>query len=154
MEKGKPDPGTPASREYDERIVAARRHVEARQLLEQRALDALRLALSEHEAAWRKMVDDRLSRARLEWLKKVDALTPAREELGVALGLGAFLAGDGRQFRAERGTGKVPLRRSGDHHVSVDALLNALRSLGQEPAETEQTEQTERALRVIETTAA
>ena len=73
----------------------------------------------------------------------------------MALGLSAYLASGGRQFNRERGTGKVPLRRSGDHSASVDALLDALRSLGQDPSEEKPGDAPEPAsgLRVVETAA-
>jgi hypothetical protein len=131
LERGKGDPGTPATDAHDAKISDAQRRAEASKVVEDRARLAMFEAVEEFGDDWAMLAEQRLLAVRAEWVQAVDVLAEKHADVAQALSVSLFT----RTGRPLTGASSVPLRRSNEPRAGVPDLLAALRTLGESPAQ-------------------
>jgi hypothetical protein len=149
IEKGKADPGQKLVAAHDEKIANAQRKADALALVRDRAFAAMELTVAEREGEWAPMVAAEVEAAKAAFLDSISGVEQALADLGDALGLSLYLRSGGRKFNPGSAVGQVPLRRSSEGAVAVEAIIAALRSLAEPAPEPEPVAKTPNTRRLV-----
>lgn len=119
---GSAPPKRTAVEKADAAIEEAERVAGARQLLEEEALDAVRVAFAEFGDEWAQQAAERVASAETDAQRAIEDLRAAVGRLVEARAIAAFASGADRW----RPGAAAPVRVGGRDDVSVDAALAAL----------------------------